>query len=215
MPFQVALVRGADAAAGQGFFKATIAALRATLIEACCSAETVHTTWLYMQPAQRPKRPKLEQSPFPPTCRSEYFSPPLLMRLKKDMVGYCVLNKSTDGLHRAGMEAFVVGLFACPARVAGAVTPDLDIGVEPRNAETGHVRHSTMAQSSTSCKTVPPSADHGIGLPATHRSHAVKNCWALKWIRHNRWRQRGLVIFISRSCSCNSSPSRIAVTWIR
>jgi hypothetical protein len=46
VPCQVALVRGADAAAGQGFFKATIAALRATLIEACRSAKTVHTTWL-------------------------------------------------------------------------------------------------------------------------------------------------------------------------
>ncbi len=215
MPCQVALVRSADAAAGRGFFKATIAALRATLIEACRSAETVHTTWLYVQPAQRPRRPKLEQSPFPPTYRSEYFSPPLLMRLMKDMVGYCVLNKLTDGLHRAGMEAFVVGLFACPARVAGAVIPDLDVGVEPRNAETGHVRHSIMAQLSTSRKTVPPSADRGIELPATHRSHAVKNCRASKWIRHNRWRQRGLVIFISRSCSCNSSSSCIAVTWIR
>jgi hypothetical protein len=160
------------------------------LIEACRSAKTVHTTWLYVQPEQRPRRPKLEQSPFPPTCRLEYFSPPLLMRLMKDMVGYCVLNKLTDGLHRAGMKAFVVGLFACPACVAGAVIPDLDVGVKPRNAKTGHVRHSTMAQSSTSRKTVPPSADRGIGLPATHRSHAVKNCRASKWIRHNRWRQR-------------------------
>jgi hypothetical protein len=170
VPCQVALVRGADAAAGRGFFKATIAALRATLIETCRSAKTVHTTWLYVQPVQQPKRLKLEQSPFPPTCKLEYFSPPLLMRLKKDMVGYCVLNKSTDGLHRAGMEAFIVGLFTCSARVVGAVTPDLDVGVEPRNAETGHVRHSTMAQSSTSRETVPPSADRGIGLPATHCS---------------------------------------------
>ncbi len=73
---QVALVRSANVATGRGFFKATIAALRATLIEACRSAETVHTTWLYVQPAQRPRRPKLEQSPFPPTCRSEYFPTP-------------------------------------------------------------------------------------------------------------------------------------------
>jgi hypothetical protein len=185
------------------------------LIEACRSAETVHTTWWNLQPTQRLRRPKLEQSPFPPTCRSEYFSPPLLMRLKKDMVGYCVLNKLTDGLHRAGMEAFVVGLFAYPARVASAIAPDLDVGVEPRNAKTGHVRHSTMEQSSMSRETMPPRADRGIGLPATHRSHAVKNCRASKWIHHNRWRHRGLVVFIYRSCSCSSSPSLIAVTWTR
>ncbi len=98
------------------------------------------------------------------------------------------MNKSTDGLHRAGMEAFVVGLLVCPARVAGAVPAVLANGVGPINVETGHVRHSAILQSSTSRATVFPSADLGTGDSGVHRSHAVKNCRASKWIRHNRWR---------------------------
>ncbi len=44
-----------------------IANFRASFMAACQSGDTVHATWLYMQPEHRPSKSKLEQSPFPPT----------------------------------------------------------------------------------------------------------------------------------------------------
>ncbi len=49
------------------FFNVASADFRASFMAACQSGDTVHATWLYMQPAHRPSKPKLKQSPFPLT----------------------------------------------------------------------------------------------------------------------------------------------------
>ena len=65
-----------------------VAFVMAALIVASRFTGTVHTTWLYGHVAvQRPRRPKLEQSPFPPTVTSRSVMFPFLIMTDSGMVG--------------------------------------------------------------------------------------------------------------------------------
>jgi hypothetical protein len=49
------------------FFYVAISNFRVSFMATCRSGDTVHAMWLYVQPEHQPSKPKLEQSPFPPT----------------------------------------------------------------------------------------------------------------------------------------------------
>jgi hypothetical protein len=137
------------------FFNVAITNFRESFMTASWSVDTVHVTWLYVQPKHRLSKPKLEQSPFPLTGMLEKLRPPCLIRVINDMVGYKALNASTIFLQFGGMAVLMEDL-AWPGRVpavggrAPAVATIGALGGSPMKDETGQVRVISMAQSSTS-----------------------------------------------------------------
>ncbi len=164
-------------AAAAPFFNAITAAFNALLIVTWRSGAGLQTTWRYEHPAHHPSRPKLVQSPLPPTLMELYRMPPFLMRSAKDIIACAALKASTACLHPAGMAVLIVGLARAGAK------PD-SIGafagaVPPRNLASGHLSIMSMAQSYTKRATAAPRVDLRAGARDDHHSHERKNCRAL------------------------------------
>jgi hypothetical protein len=160
-------------------FIAAMAFLKFLAISTWRSSDTLHTTWLYLHPGHFPKRPKLVQSPLPPTCTSLNQRPPFLMRSMINTFGYCFVKFAMAALHNGGMAAFTIGFGPVMVVAAladlGAAVIDGASGSLLRKAATGHIIIFWMEQSSTKCCTVSSSADCGRLSLISHLSHAAKN----------------------------------------
>jgi hypothetical protein len=92
--------------------------------------------------------------------------------------GWVLVNAPTAFWQSGGTVGFTVGCGVVGPVFgvrAGVVLPGGMSAARPRNDAVGQVSMVWMAQSSTSCWTVRPSAERGKGLPSFHASHAPKN----------------------------------------
>jgi hypothetical protein len=140
----------------------------------------VHVTCLYGHISKHlSRRPKVVHSSFSLTVKRWYFMPVFFENSMMSIAGYSWLNSLTVKAQSGGMEGLLVGCQPHPVVVApSCFFPVAVAGASaPKNFITGHVRYNVICTSSTNAGTNVCSVKQGRGLPSSHFSHALKNCW--------------------------------------